>query len=105
MFDSIDPLKDVDGCHPVNQGRLYRGDAFFEPCTPKGILTLLDHYKIELESKDVTIIGKGDIFYALRSSSVNLDDFLNKEVVVRGSFVEGYPVDGGPEYIDVKEIE
>lgn len=42
--------------------------------------------------------------YALRSSTVNLDDYLNKYVTVHGHKIDGYPVDGGPDYIEVKSV-
>lgn len=50
------------------------------------------------------LVVKGE-FYALRSSKVNLDDYLNKGVTAKGHFIEGYPVNGGPQYIEVEEIE
>lgn len=43
--------------------------------------------------------------YALRSSIINLDDYINQDVVIVGYKIEGYPVDGGPEYIEVQEIK
>lgn len=43
--------------------------------------------------------------YALRSSTVKLDDYLNQKVTVRGHKIDGYPVDGGPDYIEVEEIK
>lgn len=43
--------------------------------------------------------------YALRSSSVTLDDYVNQNVTIVGQKVEGYPVDGGPEFIDVEKIK
>ena len=43
--------------------------------------------------------------YALRSSSINLDDYIGQNVTVVGPLIEGYPVDGGPEYIEVEEIK
>lgn len=59
--EMIDPSKDVDGFHPVNLGRLLIGDDGFKPCTPYGIIKLLQHYKIELSGKDVVIIGRSNI--------------------------------------------
>jgi hypothetical protein len=50
------------------------------------------------------LVVKGE-FFALRSSNVNLDDYLNKRVTIKGHFIEGYPVDGGPQYIEAEEIE
>jgi hypothetical protein len=43
--------------------------------------------------------------YTLRSSAVNLDDYVNQRVTVVGEKIDGYPIDGGPEYIEVEEIK
>lgn len=43
--------------------------------------------------------------YALRSSSITLDDYINQNVTVIGYKIDGYPVDGGPDYIEVEEIK
>lgn len=59
---TIDPNKDVDGFHPVNQGLLMRGsDEGFIPCTPLGAMTLLDHYDIDVEGKHCVVVGRSDI--------------------------------------------
>lgn len=50
------------------------------------------------------ISGEGQ-FYALRSSRVNLDNYVGRTVTVKGHKVEGYPVENGPEYIDVKVVQ
>ena len=47
------------------------------------------------------ILQTGTIIYALRSNAVNLDNFLNKLVTISGDKINGYPVEGGPDYIDV----
>ncbi|WP_222919267.1 bifunctional methylenetetrahydrofolate dehydrogenase/methenyltetrahydrofolate cyclohydrolase [Natrinema sp. SYSU A 869] len=57
----VDPIKDVDGFHPENVGRLVAGDARFRPCTPHGVQKLLESADIETEGKDVTIVGRSDI--------------------------------------------
>lgn len=60
----ISPKKDVDGFSPENIFKLVHGDTGQEaliPCTPKGIITLLQHYKIEIESKNVLVIGRSMI--------------------------------------------
>jgi len=49
-------------------------------------------------------LNSGDKTYALKSSKVNLKTYEGKEVVVKGLKVNGYPVDGGPEFLDVQEI-
>ena len=58
VIDSISPLKDVDGLHPLNVGYLELNKANMIPCTPKGIMTLLDTYNIELEGKRALVIGR-----------------------------------------------
>ncbi|HZJ87436.1 MAG TPA: bifunctional 5,10-methylenetetrahydrofolate dehydrogenase/5,10-methenyltetrahydrofolate cyclohydrolase [Erysipelothrix sp.] len=58
IIESIDPLKDVDGLHPLNVGYLELNKATLAPCTPKGIMRLLKEYKIELEGKNVLVIGR-----------------------------------------------
>ena len=54
----IDPNKDVDGLHPVNLGRLVRGEPGLRSCTPAGIMRLLAEYDIELVGKRAVIIGR-----------------------------------------------
>ena len=52
FLDKIDPKKDVDGFHPVNAGKLLLNEnPYAVPCTPKGIIRLLDEYKIQIEGK------------------------------------------------------
>ena len=61
VINSIDPRKDVDGFHPENVGWLSIGKPRFIPCTPKGIMKIFKHYKIELSGKDVVVIGRSNI--------------------------------------------
>ena len=61
VSDLIDPLKDVDCFNSYNVLRLYRGQECLEPCTPKGILSLLKYYQIQTEGKYVVIVGDSDI--------------------------------------------
>jgi methylenetetrahydrofolate dehydrogenase (NADP+)/methenyltetrahydrofolate cyclohydrolase len=56
---AVDPDKDVDGLHPVNLGRLVMGAPGPLPCTPAGIVELLAEYDVEVEGKNVVIIGRG----------------------------------------------
>nr|MEE4269408.1 bifunctional methylenetetrahydrofolate dehydrogenase/methenyltetrahydrofolate cyclohydrolase FolD [Candidatus Krumholzibacteria bacterium] len=58
---SVDPAKDVDGFHPENLGRLTAGHPRFVPCTPKGVLKLLQHYQIPVSGKHVVIVGRSVI--------------------------------------------
>lgn len=54
----IDPEKDVDGFHIVNSGRLFAGLESFVPCTPKGIMKLIDTTGIDIEGKNAVVIGR-----------------------------------------------
>lgn len=58
IIETIAPSKDVDGLHPLNVGYLELNQANLVPCTPKGIMTLIDHYDIELEGKRALVIGR-----------------------------------------------
>ena len=63
IIDMIDPAKDADGMHPYNLGELVlhvRGDISTPlPCTPRGVLELLDAYDIDLNGKEVCVLGRG----------------------------------------------
>lgn len=56
--NSIDSYKDVDGLTFINAGRLVQGIPSLVPCTPKGIIDLLDEYKIKIEGSQVVVIGR-----------------------------------------------
>jgi methylenetetrahydrofolate dehydrogenase (NADP+)/methenyltetrahydrofolate cyclohydrolase len=56
---AVDPVKDVDGLHPVNLGRLVMGTPGPLPCTPAGIVELLQAYDVPVEGRHVVIIGRG----------------------------------------------
>ena len=58
---AIDPLKDVDGFHPENLGRLVRGLPGLRPCTPAGIMEMLDAYGIDPAGKNAVIVGRSSI--------------------------------------------
>ena len=59
ILEAIDPSKDADGLHPMNLGRLVAGYDAPLPCTPRGIVALLNHYKINLNGAEVVVIGRG----------------------------------------------
>ena len=61
ITESIAPEKDVDGFHPKNIGRILLGQKALVACTPKGILRLIDHYKIDVSGKNVCIVGRSNI--------------------------------------------
>ena len=62
VIDAISPAKDVDGLTPYNSGKLFSGEEpYVYPCTPKGILLLLDEYNIKLEGKHVVVVGRSNL--------------------------------------------
>lgn len=61
LFLYINPDKDVDVFNIENEAQIYRGNHNLLPCTPQGILTLLDEYKINVEGKNAVIIGRSNI--------------------------------------------
>ena len=58
LLHQIHPDKDVDGLHPVNLGRLVRGEAGLRSCTPAGVMRLLREYQIEVKSKQAVVVGR-----------------------------------------------
>lgn len=60
-FKAIDPEKDVDGFNPINVGKLALGQTTFAPCTPLGVMKLLEEYGIEIEGKNCVVIGRSNI--------------------------------------------
>ena len=61
IIERINPLKDVDGFHPVNVGRMMHNMPAFLPATPFGIMTMLERYNIETEGKHVVVLGRSNI--------------------------------------------
>lgn len=61
VINSLNPLKDVDGLTPYNAGMLQNGMALLKPCTPSGIMEMLDYYKIDLSGKDAVIINRSNL--------------------------------------------
>ncbi|QLD91032.1 bifunctional methylenetetrahydrofolate dehydrogenase/methenyltetrahydrofolate cyclohydrolase FolD [Natronomonas salina] len=61
VLRSVDPVKDVDGFHPENVGRLVAGDDRYRPCTPHGVQKLLEAYDIETEGANAVIVGRSNI--------------------------------------------
>ena len=59
LLEAIDPAKDADGLHPMNLGRLVAGYKAPLPCTPRGIVEIINHYKIPLTGAEVVVIGRG----------------------------------------------
>ena len=61
ILDSIDPMKDVDGFHPVNVGRMVKGEEALLPCTPHGCLKMLELAGIPIEGKKAVVVGRSNI--------------------------------------------
>lgn len=61
VINAISPEKDVDAFHPVNVGKIMIGDFDFLPCTPAGVMRLLDESGVEIEGKNCVVIGRSNI--------------------------------------------
>lgn len=61
VLERISPEKDVDCFHPYNVGKLVQGDAVLKPCTPNGIITMLDYMGYNIEGKNCVVIGRSNI--------------------------------------------
>lgn len=61
VFDAIDPGKDVDGFHPANVGKLVQGRAHLKPCTPSGVIEMLDRSGLAIAGTHAVVIGRSEI--------------------------------------------
>jgi len=61
VIERIDPAKDVDGFHPYNIGRLAQRIPMLRPCTPKGVMTMLESMKLDLRGKNAVVVGASNI--------------------------------------------
>ncbi len=61
VIDAISPVKDVDGFSAENVGKIWLGDHSISPCTPMGVIELLDYYKIDVQGKNCVIVGRSNI--------------------------------------------
>jgi len=61
IIEAISPQKDVDGFHPINIGKMMTNQNTFLPCTPYGIMTMLESKSIQVEGKDAVVIGRSNI--------------------------------------------
>lgn len=74
VLESVIPEKDVDGFHPLNNGRLFSGRPDFVPCTPGGIMTLLSEYDINPAGKKAVVIGRSvDVGRPMAALLINAD--------------------------------
>jgi methylenetetrahydrofolate dehydrogenase (NADP+) / methenyltetrahydrofolate cyclohydrolase len=58
LLNAIAPEKDADGLHPINMGRLLRGEPGLQSCTPAGVMQVLKHYNIPIGGKQAVVIGR-----------------------------------------------
>jgi methylenetetrahydrofolate dehydrogenase (NADP+)/methenyltetrahydrofolate cyclohydrolase len=61
VLEAISPTKDVDGFHPYNVGRLVTGNPLFRPCTPYGVMKMLEFTGVDLTGKEVVVVGRSNI--------------------------------------------
>ncbi|MBI4400801.1 MAG: bifunctional methylenetetrahydrofolate dehydrogenase/methenyltetrahydrofolate cyclohydrolase FolD [Nitrospirae bacterium] len=61
ILDAVSPLKDADGFHPYNMGRLVEGMAMFTPCTPKGVIKMIESTGVAIEGKRAVVVGRSNI--------------------------------------------
>ena len=61
VINAIDPKKDVDAFHPVNVGKIMVGNFNFVPCTPAGVMELIDEYQIDPKGKECVVVGRSNI--------------------------------------------
>lgn len=61
ILNAVDPMKDADGFHPYNLGKLVEGSPIFEACTPKGIIAMIDSTGVGIEGKRAVVVGRSNI--------------------------------------------
>lgn len=121
ILNSVSPDKDVDGFHPINAGYLFEGKPKFIPCTPHGIIKMLEFYNIDIEGKNAVVLGRSNIVgkpaailllqknatvTICHSRTKDLEDVLKKADIVvaaigRAHFVKKEMVKEGAVVIDV----
>lgn len=121
VINRIAPEKDVDAFHPVNVGRIMLGDYVFLPCTPAGVMALLDESGVSLEGKNCVVIGRSNIVgkpqamlllqrnatvTVCHSKTVNLASYTKAADVIvvavgRAGFLTGDMIKDGAVVIDV----
>ena len=74
VIDAVAPIKDVDGFHPFNLGRLLAGKPVYAPCTPQGIMTILDEYGIPARGQRAVVVGRSiDVGRPMAALLLNAD--------------------------------
>ena len=120
-LNSVSSEKDVDGFHPINAGYLFEGKPQFIPCTPHGIIKMLEFYDIDIEGKNAVVLGRSNIVgkpaailllqknatvTICHSRTKNLEDVLKEADIIvaaigRAHFVKKEMVKEGAIVIDV----
>ena len=121
VIDTIAPEKDVDAFHPANVGKIMIGDYDFLPCTPAGVLELLDEYNIDIAGKECVVVGRSNIvgkpqsmLLLQRHGTVTICHSKTKDLaeitrradilvvaIGRGEFIKGDMIKEGAVVIDV----
>ena len=119
--EKIAPIKDIDGLHPINKGKLFDYNEELVPCTPKGIIALLEYYNIEIKGKNAVIINRSNLvgkplFFMLlnrnatvsicHTSTININDFIKRADILitavgQPNFITKEKVKEGVVIIDV----
>jgi methylenetetrahydrofolate dehydrogenase (NADP+)/methenyltetrahydrofolate cyclohydrolase len=61
ILNAMSPEKDADGLHPFNMGKLLMGEPRFVPCTPAGVMAMLDYHKLPIEGKSAVVVGRSNL--------------------------------------------
>jgi methylenetetrahydrofolate dehydrogenase (NADP+)/methenyltetrahydrofolate cyclohydrolase len=61
ILNAVSPDKDADGLHPFNMGKLLMGEPRFVPCTPAGVMAMLDYHKLPIEGKTSVVVGRSNL--------------------------------------------
>ena len=121
VIDTIAPEKDVDAFHPANVGKIMIGDYDFLPCTPAGVMELLDEYNIDIAGKECVVVGRSNIvgkpqsmLLLQRHGTVTICHSKTKDLaeitrradilvvaIGRGEFIKGDMIKEGAVVIDV----
>lgn len=121
ILDEISPAKDVDGFHPYNVGRLMIGNPVLQPCTPYGVMHLIESTGVDISGKDAVVVGRSNIvgkpmalMLLKRSATVTICHSKTKDLaerigkadilvaaIGRAEFIKGEWVKAGAVVIDV----
>lgn len=121
ILEEMDPAKDADGLHPFNLGSLLAGKPGLRPCTPNGVITLLEHYGVEISGANAVVVGRSRLVgkpaalllmeknatvTVCHSRTKNLSEVIaNADILVvamgKSQFVKGEWIKPGAVVIDV----